>query len=167
MNNDAVIRKFAGIALTVCLASVPATVVSATDAVTQFEYRDFQQGHREFDAADYDDAYRYWESLAKEGVPEAQYNIGRMHAYGEGVPKDYTIAYAWFLRAEKNGAAEATNALSQLLDFVSREQIADAEIMARDIARVEAGYTDTDLRPRRYGTNPDDDAFVFEQFSGD
>lgn len=167
MSDFTELRKIAGMALTAFLAFTPASVTSATDDVTRFEYRDFQQGHREFDAADYNDAYQYWESLAKEGVPEAQYNIGRMHAYGEGVPKNYAVAYAWFLRAEKNGAPEATDALSQLLDFVSRDEISEAESMARDIARLEAGYTDTDVQPRLFGTNPADDDFVFDQFGGD
>ena len=143
------------------------SLAQADDELNRFEYRDFQKGHREFDAADYDDAFQYWESLAKDGVPEAQYNIGRMHAYGEGVPKDYTIAYAWFLRAEQNGAAEATDALGQLLDFVSRDQISKAEDMAREIARMEAGLTDTDVQPRLYCTNPTDEDFIFEQYGGD
>jgi len=44
------------------------SLAQADDELNRFEYRDFQKGHREFDAADHDDAFQYWESLAKDGV---------------------------------------------------------------------------------------------------
>ena len=42
-----------------------------------------------------------------------------------------------------------------------------AEDMAREIARMEAGLTDTDVQPRLYCTNPTDEDFIFEQYGGD
>lgn len=129
--------------------------------LTTFEFRDFQEGHREFDDRDFDAAYRYWLPLARDGVAEAQYNIARMHAYGEGVRRDFTTAYAWFLRAQENGADEAADALRQLFERLSHDEIAAAESRAREIARIEAGLTGTTRQPRTYGTgNTADEEFI-------
>ncbi len=127
--------------------------IAENHELTNFEYRDFEKGMLEFETQDYDAAFEYWKSLAREGVPEAQYNVGRMHAYGEGVPKSYTNAYAWFLRAEYNGASEATQALRQLRRYIDPEEISAAETRAKEIARMEAGFEDPDLRPRLHGTS--------------
>ncbi|MBO6783766.1 MAG: sel1 repeat family protein [Alphaproteobacteria bacterium] len=146
-------QDFIALATSVLLVAVSSVQVSGENQeLTTYEYRDFDKGMLEFETQDYDAAFEYWKSLAREGVPEAQYNIGRMHAYGEGVPKNYEEAFAWFLRAEHNGAAEATDALRQLRRYLSPEGISDAKTRATQIARMEAGMEDPDLRPRLYGT---------------
>jgi hypothetical protein len=144
-----------------CQSALAAPLGPPDHDLTVFEFRDFQKGHREFDDRDFDAAYRYWLPLARDGVAEAQYNIARMYAYGEGVERDYVISYAWFLRAQDNGADEAADALRQLLEYVSREEISAAETRARQIAKKEAGLIGKPPQPRLFGTgNTAEDAFI-------
>jgi uncharacterized protein len=44
---------------------------------------------------------------AEEGDAEAQYNLGRMYARGEGVPKDPAEAVKWYRKAADQGQASA------------------------------------------------------------
>ena len=46
-------------------------------------------------------------SKAKQGDADAQFNLGSMYYQGEGVPKDYKQAYAWFTKAAEQGDAGA------------------------------------------------------------
>lgn len=46
-----------------------------------------------------------WQALLESA--EAQYNLGRMYAYGEGGKRDYIMALAWYLKAAEQGHAEA------------------------------------------------------------
>ena len=40
---------------------------------------------------------------AEGGDAEAQFNLGRMYASGEGVPRDYKAAVRWFRKADEQG----------------------------------------------------------------
>ena len=48
---------------------------------------------------------------AKKGDAEAQFNLGKMYANGQGVPQDYREAVKWFRLAADQGMAGAQNAL--------------------------------------------------------
>jgi hypothetical protein len=52
--------------------------------------------------------------LAQKGNAAAEYNLGRMYAYGNGVPRDYAIAVNWYQRAAAQGAAPAQNNLGSM-----------------------------------------------------
>ena len=56
-----------------------------------------------------DDAsdFRQTLQLAEQGVAEAQYNLGVMYAYGQGVRQDYAEAVRWYRKAAEQGYAEA------------------------------------------------------------
>ena len=55
-------------------------------------------------ATEFDDTLK----LAKEGNPEAQYNLGLMYANGDkGAPEDDNEAVKWYLKAAQQGLAEA------------------------------------------------------------
>ena len=43
----------------------------------------------------------------RQGYVEAQYNLGRMYANGEGVPEDFVEAVAWYRKAAEQGHVEA------------------------------------------------------------
>ena len=43
----------------------------------------------------YEDAIQLWMTLAKEGDAHAQFNLGLMYLYGNGVIKDIVEACAW------------------------------------------------------------------------
>lgn len=44
---------------------------------------------------------------ADQGNPDAQYNLGLMYNYGQGVIRDYKIAIKWYTLAADQGHAEA------------------------------------------------------------
>ena len=56
---------------------------------------------------DFAAAARIWEALALDGDARAQYNLGYLHANGQGVPKDYARALDWYTRAASQGFAAA------------------------------------------------------------
>ena len=45
--------------------------------------------------------------LAKQGNPDAQYNLGQMYRKGDGVPQNYKTAVKWYRLAAKQGDASA------------------------------------------------------------
>ena len=47
--------------------------------------------------------FEEWELLAKQGIAEAQYNLGLMYEKGQGVEQDYVEAHKWFNIAGVNG----------------------------------------------------------------
>ena len=49
---------------------------------------DFQKGYVGYKSGDYATALRESTHLAKQGLANAQFNLGQMYHYGEGVPKN-------------------------------------------------------------------------------
>ena len=68
---------------------------------------DFEKGLRAYNKGDYKAALRQFRPLAEEGHAEAQFNLGVMHYYGEGIPKDDGQAVFWYRKAAEQGVAEA------------------------------------------------------------
>lgn len=73
---------------------------------------DFEEGRRAFERGDYSAAYRAWLPLAQGGVAEAQFKLGMLFLFGEGVPGDnYEVqrseAFKWFRLAADQGNAVA------------------------------------------------------------
>ena len=51
-----------------------------------------------------------WELLAKQGIAEAQYNLGLMYSKGEGMPNDDKEAVKWYrLSAEQRITGAQSN----------------------------------------------------------
>jgi TPR repeat protein len=63
---------------------------------------------------DYATALREFHQHAEEGDGIAQYNIGRMYFYGQGVPQDYTEALKWYKRAAERGDATALYSVARM-----------------------------------------------------
>jgi TPR repeat protein len=68
---------------------------------------DFAAGVAAAKAGDYERARAIWLPLAEAGDPASQYNIGMMHARGEGGPPDYAEAARWFRMAAEQGQVQA------------------------------------------------------------
>lgn len=125
------------LAATLAIAcGVPAAWCAAAHAAPRDlsieDYGDFQTGMRNFHAGRYEIAREIWMELARDGVAEAQYNIGRMYAYGEGVELNRAEAYAWFILAARNGReVDARRAQTQIRPFLEPDQISRAYDRAR------------------------------------
>ncbi len=72
---------------------------------------DFQSGCRAFDRGDYAGAREQWAPLAEQGDPEAQFRLGCLYAFGQGVPEDYAFALRLYRLAAEQGDADAQNNL--------------------------------------------------------
>ena len=80
---------------------------------------------------------------AEQGNAHAQWGLGMMFTNGDGVPQDYKEAFAWFSVAQANGDEDAKEALSNLTNEMTKEQIADAMSLATEIQnRIEANKKD-------------------------
>lgn len=69
-------------------------------------------GMRFFDRHEPEKARYYWEPLAKSGDCDAQYRMGLLYFFGEGVPQNCEIAYDWWLQAANQGQAFAQGLLA-------------------------------------------------------
>jgi TPR repeat protein len=70
-------------------------------------------------ARDKEEAVRWYKKAAKQGLPEAMYNVGISYFNGEGVPADLNFSYAYMLAAESHGDAQADEALNRIRDEMS------------------------------------------------
>jgi TPR repeat protein len=44
----------------------------------------------------YQEALKWYRKAAKQGLPQAQSNLGVMYDLGQGVPQDYVRAHMWY-----------------------------------------------------------------------
>ena len=76
---------------------------------------DFDAGVRAYQRGNYAAALTEFRALAEQGVPEAQFNLGRMYHQGEGLAQNFRHARFWFLQAAnpamEQGIPEAQFAL--------------------------------------------------------
>lgn len=74
---------------------------------------------------------------ANQGDCSAQYNLGKMFEYGDGVPQDYVRAHMWFNLAGSSALdakvrKRAAKSRGDLATKMTLEQIAEAQQMARE-----------------------------------
>lgn len=79
--------------------AAPSVAVAASDA--------FAEGVKAFDAGRSEEAFRLWLPLAKEGRPQAQFNIAFLYEKGLGVAKSDVEAARWYLAAAERGDVTA------------------------------------------------------------
>ena len=65
-------------------------------------------------ASDDDAALEEWQSLAQEGDPAAQNNLGWMHDAGQGVAQDHAEAVRWYRKSAEQGFAKAQANLGKM-----------------------------------------------------
>ena len=68
---------------------------------------------------------------AEQGYARAQYWLGYMYAYGEGVPEDDAEAYAWYSIAAAQGDEVAKEYKERAAEGMTRAQIAEAQKLSR------------------------------------
>ncbi len=74
--------KLAGLAL------IAALCAGFTLGLTAPAGAGLKEGFAAYHRGDYATAIREWRPLAKQGVADAQYNLGIMYDHGEGVPQE-------------------------------------------------------------------------------
>lgn len=74
----------------------------------------FRDGINSFNVQDYRRAFIRLKPLAQKGVPEAQYAVGYMYYYGQGVVEDRRKAWYWINMAAAAGNRDAQEAVKIL-----------------------------------------------------
>ena len=77
-------------------------------------------------------AVKWWRLAADQGHADAQTNLGVMYAQGRGVPQDDVQAHMWSNLAAANGHEEAKGLRDIAAGWMTGEQIAEAQKLARE-----------------------------------
>ncbi len=85
--------------------------------------------------SDNDTSLEELQSSAEQGYAEAQYNLGFMYRTGQGVPLNYIQAYMWNSLAAAQGLKIAIRDQYVLESFITPEQLAEAQRLAREWRR--------------------------------
>ena len=93
---------------------------------------DFQDGVAAVERGDYATALREWRPLARQGVAQAQYNLGLMYGKGQGVPQDYVLAHLWFNLAAAQGNEVASKNRDIIAENMTPADISEAQKLARE-----------------------------------
>ncbi|MHB1204993.1 MAG: tetratricopeptide repeat protein [Rhodospirillaceae bacterium] len=95
------------------LAGVPAAAGPLEDGIAAYNRGDAKT------------ALKLWQPLADQGNPDAQVNIGVLHANGEGVAQSYAEALKWYRRAADQGDVYALNNLGLMYMRGQGAQVSD------------------------------------------
>ncbi len=79
-----------------------------------FTQYNLQQGIYSFQAQDYRKAFILLKPEAIKGNPDAQYAVGYMYYYGQGITEDRKQAFSWISAAAKVGQPDAITAMKIL-----------------------------------------------------
>lgn len=72
---------------------------------------DFESGCAAFERGDFAAARKEWTPLAEQGHPQAQFRLGCLYTFGQGVPEDHAQALRLYRMAAARGDADAQNNL--------------------------------------------------------
>ena len=78
----------------------------------------------------YVEALKWLTLAAKQGLADAQYNLGLMYASGAGIPVDFVSAYLWWAVAVEYGSQEARGKLFFLEQLMSKADVGRARTLA-------------------------------------
>ena len=74
-------------------------------------YAGLDEGLFAYERGDYETAFQEFKPLAEKEDAVAQYGLGLMYYYGEGVPQDYILASKWYKQAAAQELEQAQNNL--------------------------------------------------------
>jgi TPR repeat protein len=78
--------------------------------------KDENAGFEAYRQGNYNRALELWKPLGELGNPEAQFWIGHLHYYGQGVTQDYSEAEKWYRLAAERGLTAAQVSLGNLFE---------------------------------------------------
>jgi len=133
------------------------TLVILLGSIGNSESADFQEGMWAYSMKDYATAFRELKPLAEQGNPTAQYYVGAMYAFGNGVHKDYVFAHMWANIALANGNQTGTRLINFVEKKMTPSEIETAQDLTRKCVRVkyegceEVKFEDLVKKPRILG----------------
>ena len=108
---------------------------------------DFSAGMEAYERGDYAAALAHWRPLAEAGSPEAQFNVGLIHAKGLGTEADPEMAVRWYERAAEQGFPQAQYNLAKM--YESGEGVAEDLVLAYVWYKIASTKKYADARKRR------------------
>jgi TPR repeat protein len=96
---------------------------------------DYDKGVAAYWSEDYASALREWRPLAEQGNALAQFNLGLMYFYGQGVPKDFVSAHMWVNIAAANGHTVTETYRDDFAKKMTPADISEAQKLARECER--------------------------------
>lgn len=88
----------------------------ATNSLSPAKLSVLQAGQRDYEGGYYKRAMHELLPLACEGVPEAEYAVGYMYYYGDGVSQDTDVGYFWIKKSADKHYEPAIHALTIIAD---------------------------------------------------
>ena len=82
---------------------------------------------RAYERSDFKEAETRFRTLANNGNPPAQYNLGVMYTRGEGVPQDLVQAYLWFSLAASKRYGSARQSRAAVRRVLNSSQVAEGQ----------------------------------------
>lgn len=79
----------------------------STQSLSSSEKKQLQSAKSSVDSAENSQLFALMQSASVSNIPSAQFKLGYMYYYGDGVEVDYKKAYSWFEKAAKNEHVEA------------------------------------------------------------
>ncbi len=98
----------------VFLCCLSILIMLATQGCTTVRQYNLQDGIRSFRVQDYRHAFIRLKPEAEKGQRDAQYAVGYMYYYGQGVIENRKKACVWISRAAKAGQPEAILAIKKI-----------------------------------------------------
>ena len=94
--------------------------------------QDFNKGLEAAQSGDYQTALREWRPLAEQGVAIAQFNLGVMYQFGDGVLQSNVMAHMWYNIASANGHPKLGERRDGIAGQMTSAEISKAQEMARE-----------------------------------
>jgi TPR repeat protein len=98
-------------------------IVLALSGCSVVNHYNLQEGVHSFQVQDYRHAFIRLKPEAERGQPDAQYAVGYMYYYGQGVVENRKKAYEWISRAASAGQPDALLVMKRM----QRSQLKSAE----------------------------------------
>lgn len=88
------------------------------NALAETEHHELlAQAEKLYRAGEFTEAAKLFRSLAEQGNPQAQTQLGTLILQGQGVEKNLEEGVAWYVKAANQGSAEAQNKLGLLFNL--------------------------------------------------
>lgn len=103
---------------------------------------DLATAQKQWESRQFGDAFRSFKTLAEQGEPAAQLQLGEMYGFGEGTPENLAQAEFWLNKALAAGQADARESLALVRERASHQS---------DIAAYTRNFTGSRLAYGAYG----------------
>lgn len=101
--------------------------VTSAESILAYMYRN-GRGVKQSDV----DAVKWFRKAADKGDANAQWRLGDLYRLGQGVPQDFVLAHMWFNLSAARGEQTAIVLRELVAKLMTREQVAEAQKLARD-----------------------------------